>query len=83
MKMVKKILLGLTAAALVTSFIGCKQVDDEKKAIDGSNNDYSIDWENSGDDNYRAYKSTSLNHAGALVKVTFTDQKMIITARWV
>jgi len=75
MKMVKKILLGLTAAALVTSFIGCKQVDDEKKAIDGSNNDYSIDWENLGDENYRAYKSTSLNHAGALVKVTFTDPK--------
>ena len=73
MKMVKKILLGLTAGALVLGFAGCKQVDDEKGAISGSGNNYSVDYENGDTKDYRAYKSTSLNHAGALVKVTFED----------
>ena len=74
MKMVKKILLGLTAAALVIGFASCKQADDPKDAIDGSGNKYSIDHENTETDNYRAYKSTSLKHSGALVKVKF-DKK--------
>ena len=73
MKMVKKILLGLAAGALVLGFAGCKQVDDEKGAISGSGNNYSVDYENGDTKDYRAYKSTSLNHAGALVKVTFED----------
>ena len=73
MKMVKKILLGLTAAAAVVSFAGCKQVDDPNEAITGSNNDYAVDYTNDGDSIYRAYKSTSLKHAGALVKVTIEN----------
>ena len=71
MKMVKKILLGLVATAAVIGFAGCKQVDDVNEAITGKNNDYAVDYENTSDENYRAYKSTSLKHAGALVKVTF------------
>lgn len=74
MKMVKKILLGLTAAALVIGFASCKQADDPKDAIDGSNNKYSIDHENTDAENYRAYKTTSLKHSGALIKVKF-DKK--------
>jgi len=74
MKMVKNILLGLTAAALVIGFASCKQADDPKDAIDGSGNKYSIDHENTETENYRAYKSTSLKHSGALVKVKF-DKK--------
>ena len=73
MKMVKKILLGLAASALVLGFAGCKQVDDEKGAISGSGNNYSVDFTQDGTDSYRAYKSTSLRHAGALVKITFED----------
>ena len=74
MKMVKKILLGLAATAAVLAFVGCKTVDDEEGAIQGKNNDYSVDWENKDtENNYRAYKSTSLKHAGGLVKVTFEN----------
>ena len=73
MKMVKKILLGLVATATVIGLAGCKQIDDEKKAIDGSGNNYSVDYTNDGTGTYRAYKSTSLKHAGALVKVTFNE----------
>ena len=74
MKMVKKILLGLIAAAAVISFAGCKQVDDTKHAISGSGNDYSIDFENTESEKYRAYESTTLNRAGALVKVKFDKE---------
>lgn len=71
MKMVKKILLGLAAGAIVLGFAGCKQVDDEKGAISGSGNNYSVDFTQDDTDSYRAYKSTSMKHAGALVKITF------------
>ncbi len=74
MKMVKKILLGLTASAAVLAFVGCKTVDDEEGAIQGKNNDYSVTYENTDtENNYRAYKSTNLKHAGGLVKVTFDE----------
>jgi hypothetical protein len=71
MKMVKKILLGLAATAAVLALVGCKTNDDTQNAIGGKNNNYDIDWTNEGTDAYRAYKSTSLKHAGALVRVTF------------
>ncbi len=76
MKMVKKILLGMVATAAIIGFVGCKAtVDDPEEAITGSGNDYSVDYDNtSGTENYRAYHSTDLKHAGALVKVTF-DKK--------
>ena len=73
MKMVKKILLGLAATAAVIGFVSCKTSDDSQKAINGSGNNYDIDFTNDGDTNYRAYESTSLKHAGALVQVKFND----------
>ncbi len=75
MKMVKKILLGLAASALVLGFAGCKVEDDELGAISGSGNNYSVDFTQEGTDSYRAYCSTAMRHAGALVKVTFEDPK--------
>ena len=71
MKMVKKILLGAVALAAVLSLASCGMKDDEKKAITGSGKSYKVEFSNDGSDAYRAYKSTTLNHAGALVKVTF------------
>ncbi len=73
MKMVKKILLGMTAAATMMAFFGCKMIDDSKGAIKGWGNNYTVDFENDTTEQYRAYNSTSMNHAGALVKVTFKD----------
>jgi len=70
MKMVKKVLMGLAVAAIAFALTGCLQ-DDTEKAIKGSGSKYSIDYTNEGKDNYRAYKSTGISHAGALVKVTF------------
>ncbi len=72
MKMVKKILFGAVALAAVLSLASCGLKDDEEGAITGSGNTYKVKYENSNkDDNYRAYKSTTFKHAGALVKVTF------------
>lgn len=74
MKMVKKVLLGLAAAATIMAFFGCKMEDDPEGAITGKNNDYSVYYDNTSGEVYRAYESTSLKHAGALVKVKF-DKK--------
>ena len=73
MKMVKKILLGLAAGAVAIGMISCKNTDDTKKAIEGSGSNYSIDYTEEDGQNYRAYKSTAMNHAGALVKITFDN----------
>ena len=69
MKMVKKILLGLAATALVLGLAGCKMNDDPENDIKGFNNSYSIDYTNETGDDYRAYESTNFKHAGALVKI--------------
>ena len=69
MKMVKKILLGLAATALVLGLAGCKMSDDPENAIKGFNNNYSIDYTNETGSEYRAYDSTNFKHAGALVKI--------------
>ena len=73
MKMVKKVLMGLAVAAVAFALTGCLQ-DDTEKAIKGSGSKYSIDYTNEGTENYRAYKSTGLSHAGGLVKVTFDKE---------
>ena len=74
MKMVKKVLLGLAATATIMAFFGCKMEDDPEGAITGSGNNYSVDYTNTDAKNeYRAYKSTSLKHAGALVKIKFDN----------
>ena len=77
MKMVKKILLGLAAAAAVLSLASCGLKDDDPEgAITGSGSNYKVNYTNpstKAKDYYRAYNTTSLRHSGALVKVTFDD----------
>ena len=73
MKMVKKILLGLVATASVLSLVSCGLKDDTNKAMGGTGDKPTIDYENTGTENYRCYKSTSLKHAGAIVKVVFEN----------
>ena len=73
MKMVNKILLGTLAVAALLNFASCKKGDDTEDAISGSNNDYGINYTNNSDSMYRAYKLTSLKHAGDLVKITFEN----------
>ncbi len=69
MKMVKKLVLGLTVAATTLAFFACKMNDDPENAIKGFNNNYSIDYTNETGNEYRAYESTNFKHAGALVKI--------------
>ncbi len=73
MKMVKKILMGLAALGVVMSLVGCIPNDDTENIIKGANGKYKVDYTYDGTEDvrltYRAYKSTTLSHAGALVKV--------------
>lgn len=72
MKMVKKILFGLVAVAAVLSLASCGiKKDDPEGIIKGTAGNYSVNYKYDGDGEYRAYKSTAYQHAGALVKVTF------------
>jgi hypothetical protein len=80
MKMVKKLLLGLVAVAAVISLTGCMPKDDDNNAIKKGIGKYYIDYTyekaaDSTEKNYRAYRSTGLKHAGALVKLTFKASK--------
>ena len=83
MKLVKKLMLGLVAAATVLSLVSCDALlkkDDTEGAITGSGKKYKVEYKNETDDAYRAYKATSLKHAGALVKVTF-DSKNVSSSK--
>lgn len=71
MKMVKKILFGAVALAAILTLASCGKKNDKNKAIKGSGDNWTVDYTNDGDSNYRAYRSTGLKHAGAIVKVTF------------
>ena len=75
MKMTKKILLGAAALVAALAFVGCGagDGDDTEKAITGSGKKYTVSFTNETGDEYRAYKTTTLKHAGALVKVTFNN----------
>lgn len=72
MKMVKKILFGLSVIAIAASLTGCIK-DDTESAIKGTGKKYSVNYTNDGKSNYRAYKASGLKHAGGLVKVTFDN----------
>ena len=73
MKMVKKILLGLAATALMFGVFSCKMADDEEKAMGGTADKPTVEYENKNNENYRCYRSTSFSHAGAIVKVIFEN----------
>ena len=80
MKLVKKILMGLVATAVVLSLASCDGLlpkDDTEGAITGSLKNYKVSYTNESTTNpYRAYKATTLKHAGALVKVTFDSNNV-------
>ncbi len=83
MKMVKKIMFGLVAAATILSLVSCDGLlnkNDEAGAIKGSGKKYKVSYNNETADAYRAYKATTLKHAGGLVKVTF-DSNNVSTSK--
>lgn len=47
--------------------------DDTEGVIKGFDNKYTVEYENKGSSLYRAYKETTFNHAGAVIKVTFDN----------
>ena len=74
MKLSKLFKIG-ALALLATSlcFVGCKDEDDddENGMISGSNNNYTLTYDNSAStDTSRGYVTTKNNHAGALVQIT-------------
>ena len=71
MKMVKKVLFGAVALAAILTLASCGKKNDTNKAIKGSGDNWTVDYTNDADSNYRAYRSTGFTHAGAIVKVTF------------
>ena len=68
-----KILLGAVAGAAVLGLVSCGGNDDPNAMIKGANKKYTIDYENDTADVSRGYKRTALQHAGALVKLTFNE----------
>ena len=79
MKMVKKLLLGLVAVATVLTLVSCDGLlnkDDDAGAIKGSGKKYKVSYKNETDVAYRAYKATTLKHAGGLVKVSFDSNNV-------
>ena len=72
MKLSKVLFGSAVMAALVFGFASCaaEDDDDEKEAITGSNNDYSISFTNEDDGMYRAYHSTFNRHLGGLCQIT-------------
>ena len=72
MKMTKILATAAVAAVVAFGFMACaaEEDDDELKAITGSNNDYSINFPNTGNDMYRAYATTYNKHLGGLCQIT-------------
>ena len=76
MKLSKKVLAAMSASALLLTagiFTSCgdEEDDDENEMISGSNNDYTLSYDNSAStDTSRGYDVTKNNHKGALVQIT-------------
>ena len=84
MKLSKKVLAAFSMAAalaMAVSFTGCGEDDDETDPygiVNGSNNNYWVGDKTEGYTNtesttVRGFDSTTFNHAGGLVEVTFKD----------
>ena len=71
MKLSKILLTGAVLAAAMTAFVACVQEDDPNDMIDGSGNNYTLEYTNDSTEISRGYVSTRLQHAGCLAKVTF------------
>ncbi|MCR5125514.1 MAG: hypothetical protein K6B43_10005 [Treponema sp.] len=76
MKLSKKVLAAMSAATLIMTagiFTSCgeEEADDENGMISGSNNDYTLSYDNSASTTTsRAYVPTKKNHRGALCQIT-------------
>lgn len=77
MKMVKKILLGMAFTAAVLSFVSCGVKQDEEKAFDGENIDFTHDG--TSGNYYRSFASTKTKHFSANAKITIEDADTIVT----
>lgn len=93
MKLSKKVIAAFSAAAALAvagTFVGCSDdsEDDPEGAITGSNNNYTIAYDNpngykldevdpkaNSTGVYRAWKRTANKHLGALTKITFNKGK--------
>jgi len=80
MKLSKKVLAAMSAATLIMTagiFTSCgeEEDDDENNMLAGSNNDYTLSYDNStGTDTSRGYKVTKNNHRGALCQITLNKE---------
>ena len=76
MKMVKKILLGLTAAAAVMTFVSCGQREEVGNAemidVNAGSSKASIDYTNEGDTLARGFKTLQTNHLDAICHIKMT-----------
>jgi hypothetical protein len=76
MKLSKKVLAAMSAATLIMTagiFTSCgtEEADDENGMISGSNNDYTLSYDNSASTTTsRAYVPTKNKHRGALCQIT-------------
>lgn len=54
--------------------------DDTEGAIKGNNDNYTVEYSNTTNTAYRAYKATAFKHAGAIIRVTF-DSAAVSTSK--
>lgn len=80
MKMVKKILLGMTVAAAVLAFVGCKPPtggsSDEIEETSAFSKAANIDTTNSGTTLMRGFKALNTKHLDAILHITNTVNKI-------
>lgn len=80
MKLSKKVLAAFSAATLIMTagiFTSCgeEKADDENEMISGSNNNYTLSYDNSASSTTsRGYVPTKKNHRGALVQITLNKE---------
>ena len=78
MKMVKKILLGLAAGALVLGVAGCKpEVAGNEDLIKISGNSGSIDYTNDGDAVTRGFRTLKTKHLDAICHIEYTVTDLV------
>ena len=74
MKMVKKILLGITAAAAVMTFASCGQREEAGNSsiidVNAGSSKASIDATNDGTEISRGFKTLQTKHTDAILKVS-------------
>lgn len=75
MKIMKKIAAAALASAALFAFVGCSGGDDPNEAITKvSDKVFTVDYENTDPDTYRAYCDTGYKHSGGLFIVELNNQ---------